>query len=137
MTRLVPFPRLRDNHALHMLSPVRQIIDFALPPRCGECGARVDSDQRFCGRCSTLLDFLTRAQSALCNVPFKAVAGSVCGTSLESLPRHDGGRAALAYGAVALRLKYGRWTGLVCTMASIMAQQVDAAGIAVPVPLRR
>jgi len=50
-------------------------------------------------------------------------------------------RAAVAHGDVAgdvaLRLKYERWTGLARTMASIMAQQVDAAGIFAPVPLHR
>lgn len=47
----------------------------------------------------------------------------------------------MAYGDVArdvaLRLKYGRRTGLARTMASIMAQRVDAPGIVVPVPLHR
>src|SRR5690606_20872667 len=32
-------------------TPLRQMIDFALPPRCPGCGAVVDDDHRFCAAC--------------------------------------------------------------------------------------
>jgi ComF family protein len=65
----------------------------------------------------------------------------ICAPCLQTPPRHDGVRAAVAYGdiprALALRLKYGRRTGLATTMARIIAPQVDGPGILVPVPLHR
>lgn len=123
-------------------APFRQIIDFALPPRCGGCGAIVDADHRFCADCWTALDFLTGEGCALCNLPLASSApGTICGPCLATPPRHDGVRAAVAYGPVArdiaLRLKYGRRTGLARTMASVMTPHVDGPGIVVPVPLHR
>jgi ComF family protein len=141
MTRLVPSALRRDNRAMQMAWPIKQIVDFALPPRCGGCGAIVEADHRFCTPCWTSLDFLTGQGCALCNLPMTAVAGTVCGPCLAAPPRHDGVRAAVAYGPVArdiaLRLKYGRKTGLARTMASVMVHHVDGPGIVVPVPLHR
>lgn len=142
MARLVPSPAPRDNHAMRLARPLRQIIDFALPPRCGGCGAIVEADYRFCTTCWTSLDFLTGQGCALCNRPLDAVAaGTICAPCLGSPPRHDGVRAAVAYGPVArdiaLRLKYGRRTGLARTMASMMVSHIDGPGIVVPVPLHR
>ena len=122
--------------------PFRQIVDFALPPRCGGCGTIVDADHLFCTTCWTSLDFLTGQGCALCNLPLDTVAaGTICGPCLDTPPRHDGVRAAVAYGPVArdiaLRLKYGRRTGLALTMASVMTPHIDAPGIVVPVPLHR
>ncbi len=78
---------------------------------------------------------------ALCNLPLTATAGTICAPCLATPPRHDGVRAAVAYGPVArdiaLRLKYGRRTGLARTMASVMVHHVDTTGLIVPVPLHR
>ena len=132
----------RDNYMMQVSGPIRRIIDFSLPPRCGGCGAIVDADHRFCTDCWRALDFLTGAGCALCNLPHSsAAAGTICAPCLATPPRHDGVRAAVAYGPVArdiaLRLKYGRRTGLARTMASVMTPHVDAPGIIVPVPLHR
>jgi len=132
---------LRDNLAMRLAGPMRQIVDFALPPRCGGCGSVVETDHRFCTPCWTSLDFLTGTGCALCNLPLASAAGTICGPCLAVPPRHDGVRAAVAYGPVArdiaLRLKYGRKTGLARTMASVMVHHVDEPGIIVPVPLHR
>ncbi|UVO53462.1 ComF family protein [Sphingomonas sp. SUN039] len=126
---------------MQMAWPIKQIVDFALPPRCGGCGTIVEADHRFCTPCWTSLDFLTGDGCALCNLPMAAVSGTICGPCLAAPPRHDGVRAAVAYGPVArdiaLRLKYGRRTGLARTMASVMEHHADAPGIVVPVPLHR
>lgn len=120
---------------------VRLITDFALPPRCGGCGAIVEADHRFCAMCWASLDFLTGDGCALCNLPMAAAAGTICGPCLARPPRHDGVRAAVAYGPVArdvaLRLKHGRRVGLARTMASVMLAHVDGPGLIVPVPLHR
>lgn len=126
---------------MQIATPIKQIVDFALPPRCAGCGAIVEADHRFCALCWTSLDFLTGTGCVLCNLPMSAVSGTICGPCLATPPRHDGVRAAVAYGPVArdiaLRLKYGRRTGLARTMSSIMTHHVDAPGIIVPVPLHR
>lgn len=126
---------------MRIASVLTRIVDFALPPRCPGCGAVVASDHQFCARCWTSLDFLTGNGCALCQIPLSATAGSICGACLDAPPRHDGVRAAVAYGPVArdvaLRLKYGRRTGLARTMASLMVRHVDVEGIVVPVPLHR
>lgn len=126
---------------MRIATPIKQIVDFALPPRCGGCGAIVEADHRFCSTCWTSLDFLGGTGCALCNLPMTAVSGTICGPCLATPPRHDGVRAAVAYGPVArdiaLRLKYGRRTGLARTMASVMTRHIDGPGIIVPVPLHR
>jgi len=120
------------------------VVAFALPPRCGGCGAIVEADDRFCATCWSSLELLTGDGCALCNLPLAAAAGSICGTCLAAAPRHDGVRAAVAYGpiarTIALRLKYGRRTGLARTMAAAMERHVTGEGgdsILVPVPLHR
>ena len=141
MARLVPVEAARDNHAMRVPLPIRAIVDFALPPRCGGCGTIVEADHRFCGPCWASLDFLGGAGCALCNLPMTAVSGTICGPCLAAPPRHDGVRAAVAYGPVArdiaLPLKCGRRTGVARTMASVMTRHIDAPGIVVPVPLHR
>ena len=68
--------------------------------------------------------------------------GAICASCAQSPPRHDGVRAAVAYGDVArtlaLGLKYGGRTGLAETMARPMARLLpDGAELLVPVPLHR
>lgn len=120
---------------------IRPVIDFALPPRCPGCGTIVERDHRFCTPCWTSLDLLGGSGCALCNRPLTGPDGTICAPCLETPPRHDGVRAAVAYGEVArtlaLRLKYGRRTGLAKTMASVLAPHIDSPGVVVPVPLHR
>lgn len=120
---------------------IRPVVDFALPPRCPGCGAIVEADHRFCMPCWTALDLLGGPGCALCNRPLAGPAGTICAPCLETPPRHDGVRAAVAYGDIArtlaLRLKYGRRTGLAETMAAILAPHIDGPGVLVPVPLHR
>lgn len=120
----------------------RSLIDFALPPRCPGCGAIVAADHRFCTSCWMALDFLSGPGCALCNLPMETtMVGAVCGPCMAQPPRHDGVRAAVAYGRVArdvvLRLKYGRRTGHAETIARLLSRQIDEGGVIVPVPLHR
>lgn len=120
---------------------LRPIIDFALPPRCPGCGTIVERDHRFCTPCWTSLDLLGGPGCALCNRPLTGPDGTICAPCMETPPRHDGIRAGVAYGEVArtlaLRLKYGRRTGLAKTMAAVLAPHIDGPGLLVPVPLHR
>lgn len=117
------------------------IIGFALPPRCPGCGAIVDGDHRFCAVCWQALDHLSGPGCALCNIPIAGPEGTVCANCLVQPPRHDGVRAAVGYcdiaRTVALRLKYGRRTGLGATIAASLRRHVDDDGVIVPVPLHR
>ncbi len=140
---LVPGSFARDKQCMVFSGWLDATIAFALPPRCPGCGTIVDADHRFCHDCWQALDLLTGDGCALCNVPLGAAAGSVCAPCLAEPPRHDGVRAAVAYGdiarTVALGLKYGRRTGLARTMAAVLHRHLDheSAGILVPVPLHR
>ncbi len=124
-----------------LVTPLRTVIDFALPPRCGGCDTIVEADHRFCAACWSALGFLTGVGCALCNVPLAAAHGTICGTCLAAPPSHDGVRAAVAYGPIARRLatglKYGRRTGHARTMGAAMVRHVDGDGLVVPVPLHR
>lgn len=138
---LVPCRPNRDKHAVILHRWLSWLVDFALPPRCPACGTIVEDDGRFCTACWISLDRLTGVGCALCHLPLAGPPGSVCAPCLEQPPRHDGVRAAVAYGDIArdlaLRLKYGRRTGLARPMGAAIARHVDGAGILVPVPLHR
>lgn len=125
-----------------IVATLRQLVDFALPPRCPGCGAIVGADHRFCTPCWTSLDFLTGRGCALCNLPMEAMmTGAICAPCMEQPPHHDGVRAAVAYGRVArdvvLRLKYSRRTGHAQTLAKLLARHIDGDGLIIPVPLHR
>lgn len=88
------------------------------------------------------MEFLTGQGCALCNLPLEAAAqGTVCVPCIAQPPRHDGVRAAVAYGQVArdvvLRFKYSRRTGHAETIARMLVRNVDEEGLIVPVPLHR
>ena len=121
------------------------VLAFALPPRCPGCGAVTPGDHRFCLDCWTRLDFLAGPACAACGEPFELDPGegARCGACLAEPPAIDGMRAAVAYGeiasAIALRLKYGRGTGLAETVARQM-ERLLAGGegaLIAPVPLHR
>jgi ComF family protein len=65
-----------------------------------------------------------------------------CAQCLAYPPKHDGVRAAVAYGGiardVAIRLKHGRRTGLARLMADAVARHIPQdGGLLIPVPLHR
>jgi ComF family protein len=126
-----------------LAAPVHAAIGWALPPRCPGCGVPVEADHRFCGPCWSALRFLDTSGCARCGMPlaFDHQDGC-CARCLAQPPRHDGVRAAVAYGPVAreiaLRLKYGGRIGLAATVARplsrLMPEEVE---LLVPVPLHR
>jgi ComF family protein len=124
-----------------MLAPV---IGFALPPRCGGCGAITAADHRFCALCWQSLRFIGPPWCATCHTPFAFDEGADarCAACLADPPRHAGVKAAVAYGDVArnvaLRLKYGRRTALATTAAGLMLRHLPPdPDLLVPVPLHR
>ncbi|APR54161.1 ComF family protein [Sphingomonas koreensis] len=124
--------------------PVRKLVALALPPRCPGCGEVVDADHRFCAACWSGLTLIAPPWCATCNLPFDYDRGpdAQCGRCLAAPPRHDGVRAAVAYGptarTLALRLKYGGRTAYAATAARLMARLMpEGAELLVPVPLHR
>src|SRR5436305_605189 len=124
---------------------LREVIDFALPPRCPGCGTVTEEPHRFCLACWSALSFLGPPCCARCALPFEYGEGTevVCGRCLAEPPPFDRLRAAVAYGeiarAVALKLKYGGRPGVAETMARFMERHLDAtdAPLLAPVPLHR
>lgn len=123
---------------------LRHLLDFALPPRCGGCGAVVDEVDSFCTGCWTLLEFLGQGGCERCGMPLQATEADTCGACLARPPRLDRIRAAVAYGdisrSIAMRLKYGRKVALARTMSRYMHPllgQLPGDSVIVPVPLHR
>jgi ComF family protein len=125
---------------------LRQMLDFALPPRCPGCGAITREPHRFCLECWRSLTFLGEPCCARCGLPFAypAAGEAECGRCIAEPPPFDRLRAAVAYGDVsrdiALRLKYGGRPGLAETLAHFMKRHVGAGEgdvLLVPVPLHR
>jgi ComF family protein len=142
--RLVPLPACGDKSGVRLLSPLARLAALALPPRCPACGVVAEADHRFCGTCWAELRFLGPPWCATCHLPFEVDRGAdaQCGACLADPPRHDGVRAAVAYGpiarAVALKLKYGGRMAYAETMARAMARLMPGeAELLVPVPLHR
>ncbi len=126
---------------LRLLKPV---LDFALPPRCGGCGAIVDEVDSFCANCWSQIEFLGSGGCAVCGLPLEGTEIDNCGRCLAKPPRLQRSRAATAYGeisrSIALKLKYGRKVALGRTMARFMAPLLDQLpenAVLVPVPLHR
>lgn len=139
---LVRSDRRRDNSAMRAIAPFRMLADLALPPRCPGCGAVTGEDHRFCATCWQQLRFLGAPACATCNLPFAfdRGAGAHCGNCLAAPPRHDGIRAAVAYGDIARRLalglKYGGRLGFAETIARQLARLVTPGiDLIIPVPL--
>lgn len=125
---------------------VRQVVDFALPPRCPGCGAVTSEPHRFCLDCWQGLHFLGEPCCARCGLPFEYESGEdvECGSCLTAPPAYDRLRAAVAYGEtarkVALKLKYSGRPGVAETLAHFMqrhAADEEPDAIVAPVPLHR
>lgn len=121
----------------------RSVLDFALPPRCGGCGAIVEDVDSFCTDCWRKLEFL-QGGCTRCGLPLKGTEAETCGACLAQPPRLDRIRAAVAYDdisrSIALRLKYGRKTALARTMSRYMRPlfgELPRDTLLVPVPLHR
>jgi len=120
----------------------RQLLDFALPPRCAGCGTIVQEVHSFCPDCWTQVEFLGDSGCATCGMPLEATDAELCGACLAQPPRIERTRSAVAYDelsrSIAIRLKYGRKVALARTMARYMAPLVHSKdAILVPVPLHR
>jgi ComF family protein len=124
----------------------RQVLDFALPPRCPGCGAVTPDQHRFCIDCWQKLRFLSEPCCERCGLPFEfdAGAGAECGACTANPPPYDRLRAAVAYGEVArkvaLKLKYSGRPAAAETLAQLMRRQLAGSApdaILVPVPLHR
>lgn len=136
-----------DGLVAGLTATSRVLLDFALPPRCPGCGDVVADQHSFCAACWQSIRFLGAPCCATCGLPFAYDLGAAarCGPCHSDPPPFDRARAAMAYGdvarTVALRLKYGRRTGLAELMARHMVRHLDpAAGgdlLFVPVPLHR
>lgn len=126
------------------VSPIRSIIDFALPPRCPGCGAITPHPDSFCAGCWDGLTFLTEPACATCDLPlpYAATTDTQCAGCMANPPRHSGIKAAVAYGPVsreiALKLKHGGKIGLARLIALQLRRHVATFGqpaLLVPVPL--
>lgn len=124
----------------------RQILDFALPPRCPGCGAITEDLHRFCLACWQELRFLGDPCCRRCGLPFDYESGAEaeCGACIADPPRFGRLRAAVAYGEIArrvtLKLKYSGRPGVAETLAHFMARHVepgDGGILLAPVPLHR
>ncbi len=124
----------------------RQVLDFALPPRCPGCASVTAEPHRFCLACWQELRFLGEPCCDRCGLPFEfeGGTGAECGSCLASPPSFDRLRAAVAYGEtarkVALKLKYSGRPGAAETLAHFMQRHLageDREAILVPVPLHR
>jgi ComF family protein len=121
----------------------RSVLDFALPPRCGGCGAIVEELDSFCPDCWRKLEFL-QGGCVRCGLPLQGTDAETCAACLARPPRLDRIRAAVAYDdisrSIALRLKYGRKTALARTMSRYMGPligELPSDALLVPVPLHR
>ena len=124
--------------------PLRQALDFVLPPRCPGCGCVQADAAAFCLDCWSQLKFLAPPWCHCCGLPFEhEVPGEpLCGACLAAPPRFDFLRSAVAYGGIAtdlvLKLKYSRGLGAATMMAGHMARLLpDPPGdmLVTPVPL--
>jgi ComF family protein len=126
--------------------PFRQLLEFALPPRCPGCGVTVDDDNRFCGPCWQALNFIVPPWCSSCGRPFAfdRPGDMICGPCIEHSPAHDGIRAVTVYDdlsrQIPMRLKYRRQLGMAELIAEhqvrFMGEFADDA-VLVPVPLHR
>lgn len=125
---------------------LRRMIDYALPPRCPSCGVMVEDDDQFCLPCWSSLTFIGPPWCARCQMPLgdTALDGDWCAACMAEEPPYDRVSAAVAYSpqsaAIALKLKYGRRTGLARLIAFHLERYLpahDDSWAIIPVPLHR
>lgn len=121
----------------------RLAVDFALPPRCGGCGAIVAEMHTFCSDCWQGVNWCGESGCEHCGLPLEATDETICGKFLVRPPLISRTRAAMEYGDLArtlvMKLKYGRKVGAAETMAALLSPlaQVTADSIIVAIPLHR
>ncbi len=131
-----------------LATPFRLMLDFALPERCPSCGAMAPAGASaggaFCRECWDSLVFLGSPCCASCDLPlpYATEHEQNCAECLSNPPRHNGIKAAVAYGDiarhVALRLKYAGRIGLARMIAAQLMRHVrdlPQDALLVPVPL--
>lgn len=130
--------------AVNVRTILRFVINYALPPRCPNCGTIVVDDHQFCLDCWNELDFIGDPCCTSCQLPLPdgALQGDQCASCLAEKPPFDGVRAAVVYNqvsaAIATRFKYGRRTGHAQLIAKSLGKQLpEDAGdwLFLPVPL--
>lgn len=85
-------------------SALRQVVDFALPPRCPGCGTITSQPHSFCLTCWSALTFLGEPCCARCALPFEYESGGAdaeCASCIADPPPFERMRAAVAYGEIA------------------------------------
>ena len=96
-------------------SALRQVLDFALPPRCAGRGEIVAEVHSFCSGCWTKVEFLGESGCSTSGIPLEATDAEECGACIAEPPRIQRTRSAVAYDelsrSIAIRLKYGREGG--------------------------
>lgn len=90
-------------------APLKKLLNFALPPRCGLCGVTVDHAGALCPTCWHDISFINAPFCACCGVPFSVDTRQdqevlLCTACLTDPPPYTMARAPLAYGAAAARL---------------------------------
>ncbi len=120
---------------------IRAIVDFALPPRCGGCGAITEELHSFCMDCWPSIEGLGDDGCQCCGLPLEATDAEHCARCLAKPPAIVRTRAAVGYGDTArsliLKLKYGRRVALARTMGRYMSRFVsDPTDQTVLLPVR-
>jgi ComF family protein len=119
-------------------------IDFILPERCPACGEITPTGGSFCAACWQKLHFFGPPYCSACgsSLPYDSGDDQICAPCIQKPPRHNGIRAAVAYGdvarQVALKLKYGGKIGLAKVIALQLRHHLpsDRSNLVIaPVPL--
>lgn len=135
------------------LTPLRQILDLVLPPRCLGCGALVERQGALCAACWAGVTFVAEPLCRHCGLPFafdpdsgqRASAGEdyACGACLAEPPPFARARAVMRYDDASrpllLGFKHGDRTEAAPPFAEWMARSGAAllgeAELVAPVPL--
>ena len=138
---LIFMPALKKSAAALM----HAVIDTLLPPRCMGTGEIVDRQGMISARFWPELSFIEKPCCQTCGLPFSfdTPEGTLCASCMESEPKFDLARAAVAYNDASRKLvldfKYGDRLHAVHTfvpwMARCGAEIISQTDVVVPVPL--